>query len=269
MKYGRPCPNCGSTDSSLKFVEPPFQVLKCRHCSLVYLGNPPHDGLVYEQYYESRESDVREYHGHSNDAVLAELFAINSQRIARLKKIKPSGRLLDIGCGRGYFLKTARDNGYEVHGIDISEKAIAYAQQGFNLSVKVGTIDQSVGMEKPFDVVTLWHVLEHFVDPYKSLQLSRALLADDGICVAEVPNLLSLKFLMARHKWEGGNHPLYHRTFFTAHTLREAFLKAGFSDVLRIKLSYRIPGRSRTYERAKVALNLVGMDAFLAVVARR
>lgn len=269
MTHLRPCPFCGSADGFVKLVEPPFRILKCRSCSLVYLANPPDHDQMYEEYYESAEPEAQKYHDNSGDPALAELFAINTQRISRIKKIKPDGLLLDVGCGRGTFLKTARDHGFTVRGVDISERAIAYAQKEFGLKATVGSIDDLVKQDQRFDVITLWHVLEHFLDPLESLAQARSLLNNAGICVIEVPNLHSLKFILAKRKWEGGNHPLYHRTFFTALTLRRALLKAGFSDPRRLKLSYRIPQRSTMYEGFKAALNLVGMDAFLAFVARK
>ena len=269
MSNNRPCPYCGSASCSIKFVEPPFRVLKCSHCSLVYLGNPPDDGLIYERYYESPEADAGEYRSESGNMSLTELFAINKQRISFIKTIQSPGMLLDVGCGRGYFLKTARDHGFTVHGIDVSDRAIEYAQREFTLSADVQKLDDLASSGRHFDVITLWHVLEHFTDPIASLRQVRSLLTDGGICVLEVPNLHSLKFMAARNKWQGGNHPLYHRTFFTTRTLRNVLLKAGFSRPHRAKLSYHVPGRSYPYEALKEGLNLVAMDAFLDFVARK
>jgi 2-polyprenyl-3-methyl-5-hydroxy-6-metoxy-1,4-benzoquinol methylase len=269
MNHQRPCPECGSLNAVIKFVELPFQMLRCSNCSLVYLDNPPEDGDRYENYFAGPTPDARKYQTNSPDPLLAELYAINQQRIACVKGIKGAGKLLDIGCGRGYFLKTASDCEYTARGIDISKAAVAYAQENFHLIVSVGTIDDQVTGQELFDIITLWHVLEHFADPFMALRQARMLLRHGGICVVEVPNLHSLKFLTAKQKWEGGNHPFYHRTFFTAHTLRRALVHTGFHDVRRLRLSYRVPGRSRMYEALKIALNLVGMDAFLAFVATK
>lgn len=268
MNDNRPCPSCGSTDASIRFREPPFRVLRCDRCRLVYLGNPPDEGEIYERYYESPNADAAEYRSDSGNPALAELFAINNQRMELISRPKPSGTLLDIGCGRGYFLKTAQEHGFTVTGIDISERAVAYATQAFGLTANVSTVDHLAASGKQYDVVTLWHVLEHFPDPFTSLKQVRSLLHPDGLCALEVPNLHSLKFVTARHKWQGGNHPLYHRTFFTERTLRRSLLDAGFSDVVRVKQSYHIPGRNRLYEGLKGALNIIACDAFLTFVAR-
>ncbi len=269
MTDERPCPYCGFTDAFVKFLEPPFKILKCRRCSLVYLANPPDETSIYEQYYEPSIAHAEQYRANSDDPSLAELFAINTQRISYIKKFRSSGTLLDVGCGRGGFLKSALDHGFAVEGIDVSERAIEYAKQEFHLRASVGTLDHVLASGKRLDIVTLWHVLEHFADPFKSLEQVRLLLHDGGICALEVPNLHSLKFLTAKHKWEGGNHPRYHRTFFTETTLRRALLRAGFSRAARVRHSYHIPGRSRLYERIKGVLNAAALDAFLTFVAHK
>ena len=265
----RPCPCCGSGKSHAKFLEPPFVVVKCPDCSLVYLGNPPNESSIYEEYYDSPEPDVRDYSLNSRSPSLSEAFAINTQRIQCLKRHASGGRLLDVGCGRGFFLKTAHELGFDVSGIDISSRAVEFARRVLNLSAEVCAMDELDHTGTRFDVITMWHVLEHFINPFHSLEKAASLLTPHGVCMVEVPNLHSLKFLTARHKWEGGNHPLYHRTFFTAATLRRALTTSGFRDVRRLKLSYWIPGRNHTYEAFKSALNVIGIDSFLTFVARK
>lgn len=266
---GRACPNCGSMDSRLRFTEPPFRIVQCRTCDLVYLVNPPVDGQLYDEYYKSNSLLSLEYRPDSTDSRLRELHAINTQRVSRLRRLKPEGRLLDVGCGRGFFLKTAAEAGYDVYGIDVSERAVTFAREAFQVPAGTETLENLVTEGASYDVVTLWHVLEHFVDPYEALSRVYALLTSGGWVMLEVPNLHSVKFRLARNKWEGGNHPRYHRTFFTAATLRRALEKSGFESVTRLQVSYRIPGRSKAYEAFKRASNLFAWDAFLQFAARK
>ena len=169
----------------------------------------------------------------------------------------------------GAFLKTAADNGYSAEGIDVSQNAIVCAQNELHVNAKVDTLENIASSGSHFDIVTLWHVLEHFSDPFKSMKLVRSLLNEVGVCILEVPNLHSLKFMVSRRKWEGGNHPRYHRTFFTHQTLRRGLQKAGFSKVRRLKLTYHVPNRGASYEALKQMLNCVAMDAFLMFVAQK
>jgi SAM-dependent methyltransferase len=234
----------------------------------VYLGNPPPEDRLYDDYYRASRPDPAGYRADAADPHLRELHAINVQRVARVRALAPSGRLLDVGCGRGHFLLTARAAGYEVSGVDVSEGAVGYARKHFGLNADTRTLRDVAETGARFDVVTLWHVLEHFVDPMQALESVGRVLAPGGLLVVEVPNLHSLKFVLAGKKWVGGNHPLYHRTFFTAQTLRLMLVRAGFVGARRMRWSYAVPGRSPAYERVKRALDLAGMDAFLDFTAR-
>lgn len=264
----RPCPCCGKTDAHLKFIEPPFIIVKCRSCGLVYLGNPPESDKLYDDYYGD-DPNPADYCEESTDPSMRELYTINERRIRSVKRLAAEGSLLDIGCGRGFFLKTARDCGFQVSGIDASEKAVTYAQREFHLNVGRIPVEELSSSERQFDIITLWHVIEHFSDPFTALKQIHGLLGHGGICIIEVPNLHSLKFMTARIKWHGGNHPLYHRTFFTAGTLRKLFILAGFSKIRRVKISYDAPGKSKPYRMAKQSLNLLAMDSFLDFVVRK
>lgn len=241
-------------------------VVKCATCSLVFLGNPPPEDTLYDDYYSTVEPTPDEYRADSPNALLRELFAINQQRVARIKGLQPTGSILDIGCGRGHFLQTAAEHGFRTYGVDVSEKAVAYGRERFGLKTEVRSMEELLASGQQFDVITLWHVLEHFADPYEALTNIAQLLKVGGMCVVEVPNLRSLKFMLSKTKWEGGNHPLYHRTFFTGTTLQDAFVKSQFSPVRRMRWSYTVPGRSIAYEGLKKALNIFALDAFLNVV---
>lgn len=262
----RPCPNCRCTDYKLCYTESPFQVIKCKKCKLVFLGNPPDENTLYENYHETTELDFDEYSLASNSKHIAGLFAINRQRLKWILRTGKSGKLLDVGCGRGYFLKTMSDAGYDVAGMDVSMTAIEYVRKQFALQASNTTLDELVRGGEKYDVITMWHVLEHFIDPYDALNKIRQLLNDDGACFIEVPNLRSLKFLLAKQKWQGGNHPKYHRTFFSNRTLRAALLKAGFTKSQRVPISYRLPEGSGIFGLIKPGLNLMGMDSFLDFV---
>ncbi len=240
-----------------------------RSCRLTFLGNPPPEDELYEDYYDGSDLDASEYRADSPDAAQRELFAINRQRVERIGRVKRGGKLLDVGCGRGQFVRSAQEAGFEASGIDVSQRAIAYARDRFGVEAQVLDLHDLARSGKTFDVVTMWHVLEHFVDPFDVLRTVRTMLAPDGLCVVEVPNLHSLKFVLSKTKWEGGNHPLYHRTFFTSATLRRAFADAGFRDVRRQHWSYHVPGRSGAFEQVKRGLDAVGLDAFLDVTGRR
>ncbi|MGH7492594.1 MAG: class I SAM-dependent methyltransferase [bacterium] len=251
----------------MKLVEPPFHVVQCRNCAFVYLGNPPDQNTLYEDYYAASTFSADDYGMDSANPALTEMHAINTQRIQWIKKFKVTGRLLDVGCGRGYFLKTAEEHGFEVSGVEISARAVEFARDQMKVEAARKTLEEMQNTSEKFDAITLWHVLEHFHDPYDALQRVRELLSENGVCFVEVPNWHSLKFMLSRYKWQGGNHPRYHRTFFTAATLARAFPKSCFSRRQRLQISYRLPRQNPLYWLIKRACNAFGVDAFLTFCA--
>jgi len=85
-------------------------------CSLVFLGDPPDENSFYEHDHTHIRLDFQEYVPDSTDPDITGEYAINEQRIERVLWFKSSGKLLDIGCGRGYFLKSASENGFNAYG---------------------------------------------------------------------------------------------------------------------------------------------------------
>jgi SAM-dependent methyltransferase len=263
------CPACGSAGAKPIYKVDTFQIVKCKSCKFAYLQNPPDSEKLYDQYYDRDYKDPENYRCNSSDPQLAELWSINTRRVSEVKRMKPEGKLLDVGCGYGFFMKSAVLQGFDVFGIDISDKAVEYAGKFLKLPASTMTIDELNGSGRKFQIITFWHVLEHYPDPYRALEKVRNLLTEDGTCIIEVPNLRSLKFILSRNKWKGGNHPLYHRSFFTSSTLRRALNETGFSGVARLNISYSIPGRNYLYEIIKSGLNRISCDSFLAFAARK
>ncbi|MBL8008317.1 MAG: methyltransferase domain-containing protein [Ignavibacteria bacterium] len=262
----RSCPNCGSNEFRIVLTEGEFIIVRCSKCSLVYLQNIPDEKNIYEDYYDIEYSG-KDYCADSEFGNLRDVYEINNQRIKYLKKFKQSGKLLDTGSGAGLFLKTASDNGYDVSGIDVSVKAVEFSEREFGLNASNKTADDLISENCKFDIISLWHVCEHFINPVNELKKIHRLLENDGICIIEVPNFNSVKFRLSGSKWQGGNHPLYHRSFFTEKTLRDTLRRSGFTKFRRLNISYKLPGKSPVYNASKFIFNLFAMDAFLDFVA--
>jgi len=262
----RNCPNCNSSEYKIYLTEGEFKIVKCSNCSLVYLLNIPDESEIYEDYYQI-EFTKDDYTKYSKFPHLAEIYAINDQRLYYLKALKIKGSLLDIGCGTGLFMHTARNYGYDVSGVDVSKTALAFAKESFGLDVSTDSFDELISSGKKFDIITLWHVLEHFANPVEELKKIKQLLNPEGVLIMEVPNLNSIKFKLSKTKWKGGNHPLYHRSFFTDKTLKETLRLAGFDNTKRLKISYELPGKSVMFNTSKDVFNLFAMDAFLDFAA--
>lgn len=260
----RPCPLCTCDKSHVTFITDALHVVTCSNCSFVFTGNPPDEQALYEHYYEQISPNAHIYNNESPSPSVREIFFINRARAAKIRSIAPTGSVLDIGCGPGYFLKTIVNEGFAAHGLEVSTRAAAFAREQFDLTITQGTIDTAAKNLERYDIITMWHVLEHFLDPVSTLTKIRHLLKNDGLLIIEVPNLHSLKFMLKKNRWQGGNHPQYHKSFFTSSTLSRCLKMAGFHNMARLGLCYTIPGMSRHMHYIKKTLNQISMDSFLS-----
>ncbi|AXI24806.1 hypothetical protein CFE53_00955 [Methanofervidicoccus sp. A16] len=109
------------------------------------------------------------------------------RRLKLLKKIKQHGRLLDVGTGIGQFLYLCRHD-FEVYGTEISKSAIRIAKERYNLDILYGELENIDFKNLKFDIITLFHVLEHVPDPVSTMLSVKKLLSEDGIVVIAIPN---------------------------------------------------------------------------------
>jgi 2-polyprenyl-3-methyl-5-hydroxy-6-metoxy-1,4-benzoquinol methylase len=168
------------------------------------------------------------------------------KRLKRINRVKPAGRLLDIGCGEGLFIKIAQENGWNVEGTEISKYASKVASDSTGKKIWHGEPWSAEFKTASFDVVTIWHVLEHVVNPIKTLKEARRLLKPDGLCVVAVPNVnnsfMKLVFLIIKRKRINLFSPddkelhLYH---FSARTLKKFLIHSGFTK-LSIRPDYGV-----------------------------
>jgi len=118
-------------------------------------------------------------------------------------KYKKNGRLLDIGCGKGFFLQYA-EKSYETYGVDISTYGIEQATGRLNdTKLYVGNAEQLDFEDGYFDVVTCFDVLEHLDEPQVCIGECNRVLVHDGLIVASIPNIESLGQRWKKEQWFG------------------------------------------------------------------
>jgi SAM-dependent methyltransferase len=139
---------------------------------------------------------------------------------------------LDIGCARGEYLLRVRERypSLAVSGVEPSPIDARYARESFSLDVANTTIEEADLPDRSFDLVTLFHVLEHVQDPPETLRRVRRLLAPDGVLVVEVPNmaLSRLPLPLGRSILAPGYHNPEHLWHFTPPTLRRLLERQGY-----------------------------------------
>ncbi len=142
------------------------------------------------------------------------------------------GRLLDFGCGPGYFFERAGQRGWDAYGIDYGSW-VADAARGRGLSnVHVGALRDQGFPSGFFDVVCANQVLEHIALPSDDLGDIRRVLRPGGLFYASVPNYHCLSILLGRDDFEL-NEPPQHVNYFTPKSLCGLLRASGF-DILRV-----------------------------------
>jgi 2-polyprenyl-3-methyl-5-hydroxy-6-metoxy-1,4-benzoquinol methylase len=182
------CRLCGHSRSTRLCRKNGFDLARCESCELIFVANPPHTEQL-SHFYSFDHGYQAHFAGAQSDA-RAEGAA--RRHLGDLRRYKRAGRLLDVGCSAGIFLKAARAAGWEVCGVELSEDTASIARQRFGLDVRGGALTESTFAPASFDAVTLWDVVEHLPDPVPVLRIARTILKDDGVLLIETPNVEGL-----------------------------------------------------------------------------
>jgi 2-polyprenyl-3-methyl-5-hydroxy-6-metoxy-1,4-benzoquinol methylase len=201
-----------------------FILCKCSKCSLLFT-NPRPDAESITSYY-----DFPEYFSHEDKAKnLTQLIYQKVRNYSVKKKVKlisgfhEEGRLLDYGCGTGALLYEAKKQGWKVSGVEPNSKARTQA----NVKLK-GKVKESLGdlpRDKKFDVITLFHVLEHIHEIKKTVKQLIKSLRSSGYMIIAVPNPESWDAQKYGNNWAGWDVPrhLYHFNTTAMENFAETF----------------------------------------------
>ena len=115
--------------------------------------------------------------------------------------------ILDIGCGTGTLLGLLKRRGFRVRGVDFSSEAAKIAEAENGVDVAVGSLEGARFPDRSFDIVTLFHVMEHVTNPRQVLAEVARVLKPDGAVVLQVPNIESWQFRILGARWYGLDIP--------------------------------------------------------------
>jgi 2-polyprenyl-3-methyl-5-hydroxy-6-metoxy-1,4-benzoquinol methylase len=136
------------------------------------------------------------------------------------------GEILDVGCGTGSFLLASKEAGWRIHGMEPDADARGIAEAKLNASIDHNL--ESIEDAKQFDIITMWHVLEHIPDLNKTVAQLHSLLTDKGTVVIAVPNCASYDAAYYKSHWAAYDVPR-HLHHFTPDTITALFKKHGFT----------------------------------------
>lgn len=141
------------------------------------------------------------------------------------------GRILDVGCGSGETMSLLQSVGWDVYGLDIDKNAIGVARTQGLQHASVGS-HEDIGKypDHFFDVIRMYHVIEHLSDPLLCLRLARRKLKSGGEIIVGTPNEASFVARVARQYWYNLDCPR-HLYLFTPQTLGLLLKKAKFTSL--------------------------------------
>jgi len=212
------CPLCESEQFENKIIcndylvsNESFVIVTCTSCSFEFTNPRPKKEFLGD-FYQSES-----YISHSNkvtslaDVVyrIARFFALRG-KLKLIKKYYQKGHVLDYGCGTGAFLRTCKNDGWQITGVELDQKTRVTAQDNLALPIFEGI--EHIEKERSFDIITLWHVLEHVLDINLVIDQLKKRLAKKGKLFVAVPNIASYDPKLYKAQWAAYDLPrhLYH-----------------------------------------------------------
>lgn len=192
-KHTHQCPFCQS-QSLLKFTgrdynrnksSKKYQLYHCQECSLEFIANPPQNMSAY---YEGNYHTIPE--NYNLKKIIDSYIRQEKFKVDILQKFKTNGTLLEIGSSTGAFAVAARAKGFDTTVIEMDANCVKF----MNESLKIKAIESSNPCEametnqENFDVICMWHSLEHMNKPWEVIETASKYLNKDGILIIAAPN---------------------------------------------------------------------------------
>lgn len=211
------CIACQSDHIESLSARYPQDLVRCADCGL--------------HYFESIPSDVELTAHYSHYPVIHQVPEITITRyqqiLSKLEPFKKTGKILDIGCGEGFFLQEALCNGWEAHGTEFADMYIPLCESK-GIRMQQGQLDVRKYPEGSFDVITWFEVIEHINYPMVELANIHKLLRPGGMVYVTTPNFNSLSRYLLKGNWSMIEYP-GHLAYYSPKSLTKLFNDNGFT----------------------------------------
>ncbi len=212
-----------------------YDIGRCVRCGLVY-ANPraPRETVVarysgdyfWKEYLPALGVLDGSYDLAQFDARYAPLLGLLGPAAGR--------RLLEIGCGAGFFLKSAERHGWRVAGIELSEEASRFGSEQLGLDIRREPAEAMIAAPATVDAVVMFDTIEHLFDPRAALTAAARALVPGGLLLVATPNFRAFSRQLLASSWAVLS-PLEHMYYFEERTLHRLLGICGFSDVRFIR----------------------------------
>lgn len=260
MTLSPSCPVCASGSAPLYYAGE-HRMYRCECCALAFVHPLPDDEFL-ARFYSTYHTALAEGGGY--EQVEDRMNADFPAKIARLRRqlaaagIGEGARVLDVGCGKGFFVRACVDAGLAAEGIDLSDTAVAHATGTLGVKATCGRLEDLAGQLGPFDAVTFWATIEHLPHPVETLRAIGRVLKPGGLLLLDtgIGHDWLDRLLPGVNQWYDPPEHLY---VFSAEALRLGLEAAGF----------RLVDLDRNFERNLPRLLARTLRGFVAALALR
>ena len=222
----RQCPICEGNDLSTAYRFAEFSILKCRGCANAWRTNLYSRSDITAMYVgeEYAQNPYFSYDLKQFRFSARERYENYDRALTIIEASKNRGKLLDVGCGAGAFLSLAKQRGWDVSGVELSPGLTRVCRENTQTDIANLSFEQVDLPPDTYDVIAMWDLIEHVIDPVFCIQKVRQLLKPGGValfCTPDEDSLLARagQFL---YRLSGGKlsypalalHPTYHTYFF-------------------------------------------------------
>lgn len=235
------CDLCGQDKvrclGNFTFQNTPLTLVECSDCGLIYV-NPrltfEQRNIYFQQYMEGTEKNAALW-----DQYREANFKVDLKLLKRIFGKEP-GKLLDVGCGYGFFLREAEKCGWSGCGVEVSEPPARYAREKLGLDVHNCSLEEAGFPDKSFDAAVILDVIGYLQSPARTLSEIKRILKNDGILILRsLDRMTYLKAYNILLKMQGKSRPLDDNFFFekdrnyqfSAKTLKKILRLKGFREI--------------------------------------
>lgn len=251
------CPVCGKNRNQVIERFPDRSYFICRSCHIIYsldFMNKPgkyDKNYFFDEYrnqygktYIEDFNNIKQY-AYTRLAFINKIICKKKINLTKLQsEFKERKSLLDIGCAYGPFLIAAKEEGFLPEGIDISPGAVSYVKNTLNIQCRCldfKKISKEKIGNKKYDIITMWFVLEHFIQTDVVLKKVNMSLKKGGIFAFSTPNISGISYKKNRKKYLDKN-PKDHYTLWNPKAARKTLKLFGFS-LVKVRITGHHPER--------------------------
>jgi SAM-dependent methyltransferase len=223
------CILCNGSNFRIIHRRDQWQYLRCLNCDLVSLHPRPTPKILmknYEDYLPVQPEEIKAWE------IMMKPVIDKSADLIESRTKSHRGRLMDIGCGYGFFLQEMKCRGWKVEGIEISQIGRQFVWEKWDIYVHSQALENLAFPENSFDVITLFYVIEHVLDPLGLLIEVKRVLKPGGLILLRWPHSTPIVRLLGPLSQKLDlYHTPYHLYDFSPSTMEKMLSYCGFREI--------------------------------------